>query len=212
LIDVLSFSDIAQTRYIDNFVIDVFITKYLESTATNVQRERTWFFPTELWQWMAFDDKVYQKKRLALSKMVPSNQVTQVLIPVYMAKHWGLVYIDLENGWVYFDDGMLCSPPNTTLPYTKKAHNLLQEMFPSITSLQNPFWHGRSSFKRFGMPSQAAVDSRMIGVGSCGIGVIKAYVDFIVGGPATVNNVRWQYLDMHLYRKQLMLHIHTSVE
>lgn len=36
------------------------------------------------------------------------------------------------------------------------------------------------------MPSQVPIDNKMIGVGSCGIGVIMAARDFIRNGPATV--------------------------
>lgn len=35
------------------------------------------------------------------------------------------------------------------------------------------------------MPSQVPIDNKMIGVGSCGIGVIMAARDFIRNGPAT---------------------------
>lgn len=61
--------------------------------------------------------------------------------------------------------------------------------------------------QRFGMPSQVPIDNKMIGVGSCGIGVIMAARDFIRNGPATVNNIKWRYCNMDKHRKDLMLQI-----
>jgi len=52
-----------------------------------------------------------------------------------------------------------------------------------------------------------AMDSRMIGMGSCGVGVIMAARDFIERGPSTVNNFQWQYCEMHVHRRNLMLQI-----
>jgi len=57
------------------------------------------------------------------------------------------------------------------------------------------------------MPSQTPVDSRMIGIGSCGIGVIMAARDIINNGPLSINNFQWRYCDMDFHRKDLMLHI-----
>lgn len=51
------------------------------------------------------------------------------------------------------------------------------------------------------------IDRKMIGVGSCGIGVIMAARDFIRDGAATVDNIKWRYSNMHNYRKDLMLQI-----
>ena len=50
-------------------------------------------------------------------------------------------------------------------------------------------------------------NSKMIGVGSCGIGVIMAARDFIRNGPSTVNNIQWKYCYMDQHRKSLMLQI-----
>ena len=57
------------------------------------------------------------------------------------------------------------------------------------------------------MPSQVPDEDKMIGVGSCGIGVIMAASDFIREGPATVDNIKWRYCNMDQQRKDLMLQI-----
>ena len=57
------------------------------------------------------------------------------------------------------------------------------------------------------MPSQVPTDRKMIGVGSCGIGIIMAARDFIMNGAASVNNILWRYCNMDKYRKELMVQI-----
>lgn len=57
------------------------------------------------------------------------------------------------------------------------------------------------------MTCQTPVDSRMIGVGSCGIGVIMAAKDIILDGPLSINNFQWQFCEMDVHSKDLMLQI-----
>ena len=47
---------------------------------------------------------------------------------------------------------------------------------------------------RFGMPSQTPINSKMTGVGSCGIGVIMAAKDFILKGPLVIQSKRRTYV------------------
>lgn len=48
---------------------------------------------------------------------------------------------------------------------------------------------------------------KMIGAGSCGVGVIMAARDFLERGPSCINSFAWRYSDMDLHRKNLMLQI-----
>ena len=50
------------------------------------------------------------------------------------------------------------------------------------------------------MPSQVPVNSKKIGIGSCGIGVMMAAWDICVGA-LSIYNFQWQYCDMDLHRK-----------
>ena len=93
------------------------------------------------------------------------------------------------------------------LSSVKEALDSLLELFPHHLSLQTRFWQSTRSFSRFGMPSQAPVDAKMIGVGSCGVGVIMAARDFSQNGPISVNNIQWRFCDMDKHRKNLMLQI-----
>lgn len=207
-IDVLSFCDLAEERYIDSFIIDVCIGKFIEESTTQ-GKEDTIFFPTEFFQWMQASDKAFKLRKLeaSISQVARPDNLLQILVPVFMVNHWGLIYINLGSERLYFDDGLASAVPSIALPCVKEALNLLLELCPHHPFLKTKFWHNTECFKRFGMPSQVPIDRKMIGVGSCGIGVIMAARDFIRDGAATVDNIKWRYSNMHNYRKDLMLQI-----
>ncbi|XP_068739054.1 uncharacterized protein [Montipora capricornis] len=54
-IDVLSFSELAEERYIDSFVIDVCISKYIEEYYLQGKKD-TLYLPTDFFQWMQVQD------------------------------------------------------------------------------------------------------------------------------------------------------------
>lgn len=56
------------------------------------------------------------------------------------------------------------------------------------------------------MPYQRVNNSRMVGAGSCGTGVIMAARDFIQKGLAK-KCFWWTYSDMDIHRKNLMLQV-----
>ena len=210
-IDIISFSDLCGERYIDSFVLDVCISKYVEE-ACKKGSNLSLHFPSELFCWMESTDKRFKLEQIAAranSQMARIDNMQQILVPVFMSaiKHWGLVYVDLTNQQLYFDDGLKQTVSPAVLSSVKEALNSLLELFPHHLSLQTRFWQSTRSFSRFGMPSQAPVDAKMIGVGSCGVGVIMAARDFIQNGPISVNNIQWRFCDMDKHRKNLMLQI-----
>ena len=207
-IDVTSFADLALERYIDSFVIDISIGKYLEEARMN-GNENTMYFPSELYDWMKAPNINFKRKRIArtASELTNFNTLQQILVPVHMPNHWGLIYVDLLCMEMYFDDGLRYVPPITTLPTIKDLLELLTEMYPSHATLQTKFWANCNHFERFGMPDQNVNDSKMIGAGSCGVGVIMAARDFLERGPSCINSFAWRYSDMDLHRKNLMLQI-----
>ena len=208
VIDIISFSDLCEERYIDCFLVDVCISKFVEEARIQGGDE-TLFLPTDFFQWMQTDDRTFKLSQLTAktSQMSKFNDLKQILIPVYMVNHWGLIYLDLANQELYFDDGLASHVPPTTLPHVKEALEFLLELHPCHPYLQTKFWHSCKTFSRFGMPSQMPVDKKMIGSGSCGIGVIMAARDFIRIGSSNVNNILWRYCNMDTYRKELMLQI-----
>lgn len=210
-IDSTSFADLVEERYVDSFIIDICISKFLDEFSIK-EKNTTVYFPTEFYVWMSSNDKNFQQLQLSevVNLQLANTCITdlqQMLVPVYMPNHWGLIFIDLANQELYFDDGLKTVVPSTALPSVKHSLELLLEMHPYHPALQTKFWRNCFHFQRFGMPSQAPVDSKMIGVGSCGIGVIMAARDIIHYGPVCVNNFQWRYCDMHLHRKHLMLQI-----
>ena len=205
-LDTTSFSDLVEERYIDSFVIDICISKFLEESKQS-GNNFTVYFPTEFYDWMSSNDMQFQqhqlRERLKLLRNI--DDLKQILVPVYMPSHWGLIFVDVANRMLYFDDGLNSNAPRLALASVKRSLELLLEMYPCHTSLQTRFWREHLGFQRFGMPSQTPINTKMIGVGSCGIGVIMAAKDFILMGPLVIHNFQWRYCDMDLHRKQLMM-------
>ena len=75
--------------------------------------------PTDFFQWMQTDDRTFKLSQLTAkaSQMSKFNDLKQILIPVYMVNHWGLIYLDLANQELYFDDGLASHVPPTILPH-----------------------------------------------------------------------------------------------
>ena len=205
-IDVTSFADLALERYIDNFVIDISIRKYLEE-AWMIGNDNTLYFPCEVYDWLNAADITFKKKRLArvTSLLTNFNTLQQLIVPVHMPNHWGLMYIDLSSKEMYFDDGLRCVSPLSALLAIKDILELLTDMHPSHATLQTKFWLNCN--QRFGMPCQRMNNSRMVGAGSCGIDVIMAARDFINSGPSCIKCFDWTFSDMDIHRKNLMLQI-----
>lgn len=106
-IDVLSFSDLAEERYIDSFVIDVSISKYIEESYSH-GHENKLYLPTEFFQWMQVQDKGFKLGKLKerASQITLFDNVCQILVPVFMVNHWGLIYVNFADKQVHFDDGL----------------------------------------------------------------------------------------------------------
>ena len=104
--------------------------------------------------------------------------------------------MDLVNREMYFGDGLKSTAPPIALSSVKRSLELLLEIYPCHAALQAKFWHKCHRFQHFGMSCQTPVDSRMIGVGSCGIRVIMAAKDIILDGPLSINNFQWQFCEM----------------
>ena len=207
-IDVASFSDLAEERYIDSFVLDISIAKFLEEAREN-GKDDTLYFPTEVYEWMRSGSKEFKQAKLKkeISKLKNVLNLKQILLPVHMPNHWGLVCVDLAKMNMYFDDGLTSAVPPMTLPTIIELLDLFATMHPSHPNLQTHFWQTCYSFKRFGMPSQAPVGTSMVGMGSCGIGVILAAKDFLEMGSLCIRSFWWRFCNMDIHRKNLMLQI-----
>lgn len=116
-----------------------------------------------------------------------------------MPNHWGLMYSDLSRkgdvlwGWA--------------LPTIK---DILADMYPFHETLQTKFWVNYDHLRRFGMPYQRVNNSRLVGAGSCGTGVIMAARDFIKKGHAknafSGHTVTWTFIGKILCFRFLIGH------
>ena len=84
-LDSTSFSDLVEERYIDSFVIDICISKFLDK-AREAGKGFTVFFPSELYDWMRSNDKEFQKRWLRenVEQLKQVNDLQQILVPVYL--------------------------------------------------------------------------------------------------------------------------------
>ena len=208
-IDVTSFSDLVEERYIDSFVLNISISKYLEEARENGQGYDTLYFPTECFEWLKSHNRQFKERQVTkiTSRLPNSGDLQQILLPVHMLNHWGLIVIDLADMEMYFDDGLASVVPRTALPAVGELLDLLVELQPLHPAVQTRFWKDCNGFKRSGMPSQQPVDSRKIGVGSCRVKLIMAARDFLQKGSPSNYNCQWRYRDMDVHRKNLMLQI-----
>ena len=140
-LDGTSFTDLVEERNVDSFVIDICISKFLNEARENGINS-TVYFPTEFHDWMSSDDKAFQQQQLreSVKELRNINDLDQILLPVYMSNHWGLIFIDLANKELYFDDGMMSAVPPLALPSVKQSLELLLEMYPSQEALKTSFW------------------------------------------------------------------------
>ena len=116
-LDSTSFSDLVEERYIDNFVIDICISKFLDD-AQEKGNNYTVYLPTEFYDWMRCNDKNFQQLQLreTTKQLSDINDLQHILVPVYMPNHWGLIFVDLAYKEMYFDDGLQLAVPSMSLP------------------------------------------------------------------------------------------------
>lgn len=90
-LDATSFSDLVEERYIDSFVIDICISKFLDESRAN-GKGVTVYFPTEFYDWMSSSDKKFQQLQLRekVEQLANGDDLQQILVPVYMPKPLGL--------------------------------------------------------------------------------------------------------------------------
>lgn len=208
-IDVTSLTCLCEERYIDNMVVDVSLFKYmLESNASS--NVKSLVLPTAIWDWKGCQ-KGYLEDEITTAVLNCHSEIAninQILIPVFMPSHWGIVYIDLKDAKAYFDDGMKFSVPHGTLDTVKQLLDVLHKLYPHCQTFSKERWN-ITSFDRLGMPSQEAKEAKLSGQGSgsCAIGVIMAAKDLMSRGSRAVRAFSWTFAQSRYYRKQLMLQI-----
>ena len=98
IIDVMSFSDLVEERYIYSFIIDISIGKYIEEARANGNNV-TIYFPTEVYEWTKSSNATFKQTKVTqeTSNFTNFDSPRQILVPVHMPNHWGLVVVDLAN-------------------------------------------------------------------------------------------------------------------
>lgn len=115
-IDVTSLSYLCGERYLDNMVIDVCLSKYMwECNECGLMQ--TLVLPSSVWAWEKSQYSFFkeQVKRTVDDCKSAITNIQQIIIPLYMPSHWGIVYISLQCGRIYFDDGMKFPVPKGLL-------------------------------------------------------------------------------------------------
>ena len=210
-IDLQSFTTLAEERYIDNFVIDTVITKYIELERLN-GNETAIYLPSEMFAWLSSSNRDFiQDKFAQVISCADMTKCTMVLMPIHMNNsHWGLVVVDLTNQRLLFDDGLRMHPERHVLKSVKKALDMITYVLCTSNStvhFQSGFWNCIQGFQRFGMPYQRVSNETGQGSGSCGIGVILSAKDFAQHGLSVAGQFKWHFGEMRRLRKHLMLEI-----
>ena len=162
--------------------------------AQRISRQDTIYLPCELWQWLVCADNVLVERITPLLSKLNGQKLKQILVPVHMVNHWGLIYIDIEGKKMHFDDGLRRVPRGNVIDGMKRVLGVIQTMTPQHEEMSSQFWlDGKMALERFGMPSQAAAIKTKSGegLGSCGVGVIMSARDLIFYGPEAKNSFQW---------------------
>lgn len=202
-IDVESFSNLVEERYLDNFIIDVCILRFLQ----DCQGSKALYMPPETYTWLQTgnDQFVYRKTSEVLSAS-NENELDLIFCPLHVNQsHWGIVIIDLVGKRLMFDDGYKMQPNTSVLPAIKYLLDVFHELRPNAQCFSSSFWSSVNHFQRFGMPSQMDCVSSGQGSGSCGVGIILAARDFIFKGASNaVHQFGWKYSQMTKLRNGLL--------
>ena len=208
-VDVGSFSTLVGERYLDNFVIDGAILRYVLDGQKQVGTKAV-YLPCETHTWLRTNNELFIKQKLqGVLGTYGGTGFDLILFPLHMNEmHWGLIVIDLLGRKLFFDDGFKLQPGTSVLPSIKYILDVFQQLMPGASCFNNFFWSSVNAFERFGMPSQHNCGITGQGHGSCGVGVILSARDFIFKGVnGTVNQFGWDYTEMRHLRKQLMIQI-----
>lgn len=199
-VDVRAFSKLALERYIDDTIIDTAIARMQRQYNSN---ESALCLPAHTITWLDTGDKSFIRQcfRERLQNVDPGS-LKLVLVPVNMDDvHWGLMVIDITSKIAYFDDGLMWACPSISY-----VHLILRELstkFPDCANFSSKEWLEVKTFKRFGMPRQPT-DGKIIGSGSCGIGVILSAQDFIRSNQPESVSLSWSFDQMTVHRKEIM--------
>ena len=96
-IDVISICDLSEERYIDSFVIDMCIGKYIKESNIK-EREDTLHLPTEFFQWMQVNEQ--QKQHSIINWVIDllSDRSQRIKLDEVCVSEWGSVPLGIPQG------------------------------------------------------------------------------------------------------------------
>ena len=202
-VDTKSLATLTRENYVDNFVIDYLILKFISMKPKNSPTS-TVYLPGDSWKWSKTENVAHFKKMVENHGCLPEEhkEILQVLVVVNLGEnHWALLYVDLIKKKTYFDDSLKARAPATLSKDAYLLMVMLNTIRPILKNGEDLEWLHTSKFERFGMPVAAG---SAVGAGSCGIGVILAAWYFVSNPCTAMLNVNWQFSDMGKWRKRLL--------
>ena len=199
-VTVQAMSYLAMERYIDDTVIDFFLSRYQK---TSHPSGSVLCLPSHAVTWIeTHDEDFIQQCFQEVVKEVDPLILRLIVIPINISNaHWGLIAINIKDNTAFFDDGLSWCPP--TISHVHATVKALHDIFPLIACFHPDKWKSVQSYSRFGMPRQPN------GSGSCGVGVILAAKDLCLSSN-TVPKFLWSFSEITTHRKKLMLELISS--
>ena len=201
-VDFKSATSLIGERWVDNFVINFFLHKFIEMNVEQQKMKTISTLPSEAFNWIQNRDGIIHS--MLKVNVDSAHNLQFLLVPIHMANcHWGLACVDFVNFMLWFDDGMGWQPPSNLSAVAKSLLQILSSMHPDARQFKPENWTEQSlSPKRFGMPQQLNRTSE--GSGSCGVGVILGSRD-IIQSRKVPPPFSWNFEQSSYHRAKLLL-------
>ena len=109
-VDFKSVTSLVGERWIDNFVINFFLHKFIAVDSEQQKVKTIASLPSEAFHWI--ENKQSNVESMLRANVDNAHHIQFLLLPIHMSGcHWGLACIDFVNFVLWFDDGMGWDPP-----------------------------------------------------------------------------------------------------
>lgn len=95
-------------------VVDISLFKYMLESNASSNQVKMLLLPTAIWDWKGCQEGYLEQQMTSalLNCQATITTLKQMLIPVFMSSHWGIVYVHFVDARAYFDDGLKLSAPH----------------------------------------------------------------------------------------------------
>ena len=109
-VDFKSATSLIGERWVDNFIINFFLHKFIEMNSEQKKMRTISTLPTEDFNWIQNRDSTVLS--MLIVNVASAHNLQFLLVPVHMSScHWGLVCIDFVNFKLWFEEGLGWEPP-----------------------------------------------------------------------------------------------------